>query len=89
MAAPARPPAGRGGGRVRLNSNDGNAVAVGALRSRGHVIVAAALSARLDKALLEMVLYAAGLATVWASSLRGDPLYGFDIATEYHGLQQR
>ena len=53
----------------------------------GTLIAAAALSARLDKALLEMVLYAAGLATVWASSLRGDPLYGFDIATEYQRLQ--
>ena len=51
------------------------------------LFVAAALSARLDKALLEMVLYTAGVAMVWAFSLRGDPLYGFDIATEYQRLQ--
>ena len=35
-----------------------------------------------------MVIYAAGLASMWSDSLRGDPLYGFDIATEYQRAQQ-
>ena len=43
---------------------------------------------RLDETLLEVVLYAAGLAVSWSYSLRGDGVYGFDIASEYQRLQQ-
>ena len=75
-------------GAIRLDNGHSNAVAVGTVAAIVIALsVSAALSARLDKALLEMVLYAAGVAMVWASSLRGDPLYGFDIATEYQRLQ--
>ncbi len=38
--------------------------------------------------MLEVILYVASLATSWSYSLRGDGVYGFDIATEYQRLQQ-
>ena len=88
VAVPLVLPLAAAAGAIRLNNDHSNAVAVGTVAVIVVMVsVSAALSARLDKALLEMVLYAAGLATVWASSLRGDPLYGFDIATEYQRLQ--
>jgi uncharacterized membrane protein len=88
VALPLVLPLAAAAGAIRLNNDHSNAVAVGTVAVIVVMVsVSAALSARLDKALLEMVLYAAGLATVWASSLRGDPLYGFDIATEYQRLQ--
>lgn len=76
-------------GALRLNSGHGGAVAlVGAWAIATLLVAVAVFSARLDDALLGVVLYAAGLATVWSYSLRGEPLYGFDIATEYQRLQQ-
>jgi uncharacterized membrane protein len=88
LACPLVLPLAAAAGAIRLNNGHGSAVALGTVVALVIVLSAsAALSARLDKSLLEMVLYAAGLAMVWASSLRGDPLYGFDIATEYQRLQ--
>ncbi|MGP7996202.1 MAG: hypothetical protein ACLPKI_02520 [Streptosporangiaceae bacterium] len=88
VAVPLILPLAAAAGAIRLNNGHGPAVAVGTVAAVVIALtVSAALSARLDKSLLEMVLYAAGLAMVWASSLRGDPLYGFDIATEYQRLE--
>jgi uncharacterized membrane protein len=88
VASPLILPLAAAAGAIWLDNGRSDALAVGTVAA---IVVAlslsAALSARLDKALLEMVLYASGVAMVWASSLRGDPLYGFDIATEYQRLQ--
>jgi uncharacterized membrane protein len=76
-------------GALRLNAGHGNSVALIAICAVITLLVtAAAVSSRLDEALLQFMLYAAGLAMTWADSLRGEPLYGFDIATEYQRLQQ-
>jgi len=89
VAVPLLIPLTAAAGAFRLNAGHGNAVAVAAaVAIVGSLFAAAALSARLDKAVLEMVLYGAGLAMIWASSLRGDPLYGFDISAEYQRLAQ-
>jgi uncharacterized membrane protein len=89
VAVPLLIPLGAAAGALRLNTGHSNTVAVvAAVAIVGSLFLAAALSARLDKALLEMVLYGAGLAMIWACSLRGDPLYGFDISAEYQRLEQ-
>jgi uncharacterized membrane protein len=76
-------------GALRLNHGHGNSLALIAVSALIALLVAAtAFSARLDETLLQVVLYAAGLTMTWSDSLRGDPLYGFDIATEYQRLQQ-
>jgi uncharacterized membrane protein len=76
-------------GALRLNSGHGNAVAAIALVACAVILVAGViLASRLDTALLAIILYAAELATMWSYSLRGDLVYGFDIATEYYDLQQ-
>ena len=65
VALPLVLPLAAAAGAIRLNNNHSNAVAVGTVAVIVVMVsVSAALSARLDKALLEMVLYAAGLATV-------------------------
>jgi len=76
-------------GALRLNSGHGSGVALIAVCAFVALLVTAAVfSSWFDETLLEVILYAAGLAMVWSDSLRGDPLYGFDIATEYQRLQQ-
>ena len=89
MACPLLLPLAAAAGAIRLNTGHGNSVAVvAALLVVLTLVAGAAFSARLPKTSLEMVLYATSLAMIWSSSLRGDPLYGFDIATEYQRLQQ-
>jgi uncharacterized membrane protein len=76
-------------GALRLNSGHGAGVAlIAACGFVALLIAAASFSSRLDESLLRVVLYAASLAALWSYSLRGDGLYGFDIATEYQKLQQ-
>jgi uncharacterized membrane protein len=76
-------------GALRLNSNHSSGIALIAVSALIIVLVgAAALSMRLEEKLLEIILYTVGLALTWSDSLRGDPLYGFDIATEYQRLQE-
>ena len=76
-------------GALRLNSGHGNGVAVIAVCAFVALLVTTAvLSSRFGETLLTAVLYFAALAMIWSDSLRGDPLYGFDIATEYQRLQQ-
>jgi hypothetical protein len=76
-------------GALRLNSGHSGEVALAAVVAFVTLLVTAAVfSARLDEALLEVILYAAALALGWSDSLRGDGVYGFDIATEYQRLQQ-
>jgi uncharacterized membrane protein len=76
-------------GALRLNSDHGNGLAIIAVSALiVLLVVTAALPVSLDEKLLEIILYAAALALTWSDSLRGDPLYGFDIATEYQRLQE-
>ena len=76
-------------GALRLNNGYSNIIAVIALIALiTSLITATALSLRFDETLLKVILYSSGLALTWSDSLRGDPLYGFDIATEYQRLQE-
>ena len=52
------------------------------------LIAAMVVAPRLDKSLLAVILYAAGLALMWSVSLRGALVPGFDIASEYYDLHQ-
>ena len=76
-------------GALRLNNGYGNTVAVIAVGACCATLVGTlVVSARLDKTLLSVVLYAVTLALSWGFSLRGSLVYGFDIASEYHAMQQ-
>jgi uncharacterized membrane protein len=76
-------------GALRLNTGHGNALAVAMLCSCLVLLMAGTIfSAGLDKGLLSVILYATDLALIWNFSLRGDLVYGFDIATEYYDLNQ-
>jgi len=73
---------------LHLNNGHGNRVALIAICLVIAALVAATVvSSRTDDALLDTILYSCGLAIVWSDSLRGDPIYGFDIATELQRLQ--
>jgi uncharacterized membrane protein len=75
-------------GALRLNNGHGNRVALIAIcLVIAALIAAVVVSSRTDDALLGTILYSCGLAIVWSDSLRGDPIYGFDIATELQRLQ--
>ena len=76
-------------GALRLNSQHGGTIAVIAVAGFvALLVVGAALAWRLSVRSLRMLLYAVSLAWGWSYSLRGDGVYGFDIATEYQRLQQ-
>lgn len=76
-------------GAERLNNAHGGALALAAVALCCVTLLGTiALAARLDKPVLSVVLYAVSLALTWGFSLRGDLVYGFDIASEYHALQQ-
>jgi uncharacterized membrane protein len=76
-------------GALRLDNDHGNGLAIIAVSALIVLLVgAAASSMRLDEKLLEIILYVTALALTWSDSIRGDPLYGFDIATEYQRLQE-
>jgi uncharacterized membrane protein len=95
LAAPARQawplllPLAAAAGALRLNSGHGSLLAVLALTA---IVVALlwafCLAPRLSETLLAVMVYAAGLGLMWSFSLRGNLVYGFDIASEYHSLQQ-
>ena len=76
-------------GALRLNSAHGNVVALIAVCALVAVLVVPVVyRVRLGDATFRVILYAASLSLLWSNSLRGDGLYGFDIATEYQRLQQ-
>jgi uncharacterized membrane protein len=75
-------------GALRLNSGYGHGVALTALWACVITVVAVlAFAPRCQNGTLAVVLYATGLALLWSFSLRGDSVYGFDIAQEYHLFQ--
>lgn len=76
-------------GALRLNSGHSDHVAMAAIIVVVVVLVAAFLFAPwLDEPLLVLIVFAAALAMLWSFSLRGDSVYGFDIASEYYSLHQ-
>jgi uncharacterized membrane protein len=76
-------------GALRLNNGHGNDLALIAAAAFVTLLVTTAVFAsRLDEPLLEVILYAAGLAMSWSYSMRGDSVYGFDITAEYQRLQE-
>ena len=76
-------------GAMRLNSGHSNAVAVIAVIAVILLLVSAFLFApNLDNGVLAVIVYAAGLAMMWSFSLRGNLVYGFDIANEYYSMHQ-
>ncbi len=76
-------------GALRLNNGNGDGVAVAATDACVLVLVGAIVVAPLlDRSLLNVILYAAGLALMWSVSLRGAIAPGFDIASEYYDLHQ-
>jgi uncharacterized membrane protein len=76
-------------GALRLNNGRSDSIALIAVGACITLLAAAAVfSSQLDETLLEVILYASGLAILWSYSLRGDSIYGFDIATEYQRLNQ-
>jgi len=76
-------------GALRLNNGHGDAVAIiGLCGALTILIIGIVLAPRIETALLIVILYAAGLAVMWAFSLRGGLVYGFDISTEYRDLHQ-
>lgn len=82
-------PLGVAAGALRLNSGHGNGISMIAVTAFVVVLaVGAVFAPRLNETLLRVILYAVGLAWSWSYSLRGDGVYGFDIATEYARLQQ-
>jgi uncharacterized membrane protein len=78
-----------GAGALRLNTGHGNAVAVLAVCACLAALMWGTVRApRLEGASLIIIVYAVSLAVMWAYSLRGDIVYGFDISTEYYSLHQ-
>jgi hypothetical protein len=76
-------------GALRLNNGHGDMFAVLAIICCAAALCwAIAKAEQADVTLLVVILFAVSLAVMWAYSLRGDIVYGFDIATEYHGLHQ-
>jgi uncharacterized membrane protein len=78
-----------GAGALRMNNGHSNAVALLATFACLAAIVWGVVRApRLGNLSLIVLLYAVSLAVMWAYSLRGDIVYGFDISTEYYSLHQ-
>ncbi len=76
-------------GALRLNNGNGDGVAVAATDACVLLLIAAIVAAPLlQRSLLNVILYAAGLAMMWSVSLRGAIAPGFDIASEYYDLHQ-
>lgn len=78
-----------GAGALRLNTGHGSAIALLAVCGCLAALVwGIARAPRLEGASLAVIVYAVSLAVMWAYSLRGDIVYGFDISTEYNSLHQ-
>ncbi|NRQ32317.1 hypothetical protein HII36_10770 [Nonomuraea sp. NN258] len=76
-------------GALRLNHGHGPAVAIAAVACGALVLAAGiALAGRLGRGRSAVLLYAVALAMMWSYALRGDLVYGFDIASEYAVAQE-
>jgi uncharacterized membrane protein len=78
-------PLAAGAGALRLTAGHGPTVATIALAAAvATLLVSVVVAERVSRSTLSMVLYGVGLAAMWSFSLRGQFVYGFDIASEYH-----
>ncbi len=76
-------------GATRLNNGHGPAVAIATVVVTGVVLLLTSLLApRMSGAALATTVFATGLALMWGFSLRGQFVYGFDIAGEYQTFAQ-
>ena len=76
-------------GALRLNTGHGSWIAVVAVVGCLAVLAwAIARAPRLSDAFVTLIVFAVSLAVMWAYSLRGALVYGFDISTEYHAMHQ-
>jgi uncharacterized membrane protein len=76
-------------GALRMNNGHNNAVALLASCACLATLVWALVRAdRMSRAMLAVVLYGVSLAVMWAYSMRGALLYGYDITHEYAVLHQ-
>jgi uncharacterized membrane protein len=76
-------------GALRLNTGHGSGIAVVAVVGCLAVLAwAIAQAPRLSDTLVTVVVYAVSLSVMWAYSLRGALVYGFDISTEYHAMHE-
>jgi uncharacterized membrane protein len=78
-----------GAGALRMNNGHSNKLALLAtFICLAAIVWGIARAPRLGNLSLSVLLYAVSLAVMWAYSLRGDIVYGFDISTEYFSLHQ-
>lgn len=76
-------------GALRLNSgHSGNLAAVAVAAIVILLVIVFLRAPQFHRALLAIVLFAAGLGMMWSFSLRGSSVYGWDIAGEYYWLNQ-
>ena len=76
-------------GALRLNNGHDHGLALIALVLSVLLLISALTYApRWDKGLLTVIVYSVGLAIMWSFSLRGNLVYGYDIASEYASMQQ-
>ena len=76
-------------GALRLNNGHDRGLALIALVLSVILLISALTFApRWDKGLLTVIVYSVGLAIMWSFSLRGNLVYGYDIASEYSSMQQ-
>jgi uncharacterized membrane protein len=75
-------------GALRLNNGHDATVAVLAIVLSIALLIWALYSAPgLGTGTLALILFAIALAATWSFSLRSDLVYGFDISSEYNGMQ--
>jgi uncharacterized membrane protein len=78
-----------GAGALRMNNGHSNKLALLAtFVCLAAIVWGIAWAPRLGNLSLSVLLYGVSLAVMWAYSLRGDIVYGFDISTEYFSLHQ-
>jgi uncharacterized membrane protein len=76
-------------GALRLNTGHGSGIAVAAVVGCLAILAwAIAQAPRLSDPFITVIVYAVSLSVMWAYSLRGALVYGFDISTEYHAMHQ-
>jgi uncharacterized membrane protein len=76
-------------GALRLNTGHSSSIAVVAVVGCLAVLAwAIARAPRLSDTFVTVVVYAVSLSVMWAYSLRGALVYGFDISTEYHAMHE-
>lgn len=72
-------------GAARLNAGGSGSIAIAAaVAATVALAIGFVVASRLRPAHLNVILFSVALAFVWAVSLRGQLVYGYDIASEFH-----